>query len=92
MLRGSGSIQPWNNPLELKEERALSLKPMVNTPRTSLKSKPKFNVEQKILKALYVQEPEKFTRVRAYSTSSPNRNNLMLTKTKFNDKKRASIS
>lgn len=92
MLRGSGSVQPWNNPLELKEERALSLKPVANTPRLSLKSKPKFNVEQKILKALYVQEPEKFTRVRAYSTSSPNRNNLMLTKTKFNDKKRASIS
>lgn len=91
MLRGSGAIQPWNNILELeKGERALSIKPIPNTPRASIKTKLK--VEQKILKALYVQEPEKFTRVRAYSTSSPNRNNLLISNARFNDKKRASIS
>lgn len=91
MLRGSGTIQPWNNILELeKGQRALSIKPVLNTPRASIKTK--LNVEQKILKALYVQEPEKFTRVRAYSTSSPNRHNLLISKTQFSDKKRASIS
>lgn len=91
MLRGSGTVQPWNNILELeKGARALSMKPIPNTPRASIKTR--LNVEQKILKALYVQEPEKFTRVRAYSTSSPNRHNLLIPKNQFNDKKRASIS
>lgn len=81
MLRGSGAIQPWNDPQYLEQLKRMSVKSEeVKQPghsvTASLPTKPRtksiYTVEQKILKVLHVQEPDKFTRVRAYSTSLPN--------------------
>ena len=81
MLRGSGSIQLWNNIKALDAESQLQKKRNeISQPRHSViaplpakqRTKSIYMVEQKILKVLHVQEPEKFTRARAYSTSLPN--------------------
>ncbi|KAL0275688.1 UNVERIFIED_CONTAM: hypothetical protein PYX00_003476 [Menopon gallinae] len=97
MLRGSGSIQIWNNLVEAEKRKSSQEKVLQGgseTASTVPKVKNKVSVEEKILKVLYVQEPEKFTRVRAYSTSLPNENakiNPRIPQLKL-DKKRASIS
>lgn len=97
MLRGSGSVQIWNNLAEVEKRKASQenvLQGGSDTVSTVPKVKNKVSVEEKILKVLHVQEPEKFTRVRAYSTSLPNENakiNPRIPELKL-DKKRASIS
>lgn len=76
MLRGSGAVQIWNDPRFADAELALKNEMSRNSITTPLQPKQRaksiYAVEQKILKVLHVQEPDRFTRVRAYSTSFPN--------------------
>lgn len=79
MLRGSGTVQSWNvvdsgdpeksstfRKNEDKQNGRSVVPPEPRKPRTTSM----YAMEKKILKVLHVQEPDKFTRVRAYSTNA----------------------